>query len=83
MYRNRTAWRCAVFWGAKVMAAKDNHKEMLPTCGEHRLSRQTVHKLVQKFPEGRTSIEDERRIGRPVEIATPAKNFTPQVSRDV
>jgi hypothetical protein len=27
---------------------------------------------VQKFSEGQTSIEDERRVGRPVEIATPA-----------
>jgi len=26
---------------------------------------------VQKFSEGRTSIEDEHRAGRPVEIATP------------
>jgi len=28
---------------------------------------------VQKFSEGRTSIEDEHRAGRPVEIATPEK----------
>jgi hypothetical protein len=27
---------------------------------------------VQKFSEGRTNIEDEHRVGRPVEIATPA-----------
>jgi transposase-like protein len=48
------------------------HKEMQPTCGEHCLSRQTIHNWVQKFSEGRTSIEDKRRVGRPVEIATPA-----------
>jgi transposase len=76
--------RCGVrFLWAKGMAAKDIHKEMLPTCGEHCLSRQTVHKWVQKFSEGRTSIEDERRVGRPVEIATSAKNFTPHVSKDL
>ena len=39
--------------------------------GEHCLSRQAVHNWLQKFSEGRTSIEDERRAGRPVEIATP------------
>ena len=54
------------------MAAKDIHKEMLPMYGEHCLSLQAVHNWVQKFSEGRTSIEDEHRVGRPVEIATPA-----------
>ena len=44
---------------------------MLPTYGEHCLSRQAVHNWVQKFSEGRTSIEDEYRAGRPAEIATP------------
>jgi len=58
------------FCGQK-MEAKDIHKEMLPMYGEHCLSRQTVHNWVQKFSEGRTSIEDEHRAGRPVEIATP------------
>jgi hypothetical protein len=65
------------------MAAKDIHKEMLSIYGEHCLSLQAVHNWAQKFSEGRTSIEDEHRVGRPVEIATPAKNFTPQVSRDL
>ena len=53
------------------MEAKDIHKEMLPMYGEHCLSRQAVHNWAQKFSEGRTSIEDEHRAGRPVEIATP------------
>ena len=52
------------------MEAKDIHKEMLPMYGEHCLSRQAVHNWVQKFLEGQTSIEDKRRAGRPVEIAT-------------
>ena len=39
--------------------------------GERCLSRQAVHNWVQKFSEGRTSIEDECRTSRPVEIATP------------
>ena len=53
------------------MEAKDIHKEMLPTYGEHCLSRQAIHNWVQKISEGWTSIEDEHRAGRPVEIATP------------
>jgi hypothetical protein len=34
VYHNRKAWRCAVLW-ARVKAAKDIHKEMLPMYGEH------------------------------------------------
>ena len=43
---------------AKGMAAEDIHKEMLPVYGEHCLSREAVHNLVQKFSERRTSIEN-------------------------
>jgi len=53
------------------LEAKDIHKELLPMYGEHCLSCQAIHNWVQKFSEGRTSIEDEHRAGRPVEIATP------------
>ena len=53
------------------MEAKDIHKEMLSMYGEQCLSRHTVHNWVQKFSEWRTSVEDERRAVRPVEIATP------------
>jgi len=60
------------FLWAKGMAAKDIHKEMLPIYSEHCLSCQAVHNGAQKFSEWRTSIEDEHRAGRPVEIATPA-----------
>ena len=59
------------FLWAKNMEAKDINKEMLPVYGEHCLSRQAIHNWVQKFSEGWTSIEDEHRAGRPVEIATP------------
>ena len=48
----------------KKYGTKDIHKEMLPMCGEHCLSRQAVHNWVQKFSEGRTSIEDEHRAVR-------------------
>ena len=70
MYHDRTAWRCEILL-AENMEAKDIHKEMLPMYGEHCLSRQAIHNWVQKFSEGRTSIEDEHRAGRPVEMATP------------
>jgi len=72
MYHERAAWRCAFFVGKK-MEAKDINKEMLPMYGEHCLSHLSVHNWVQKFSEGRTSIEDEHRAGRQVEIATPQK----------
>jgi hypothetical protein len=77
--------QCGVvqFLWPKGMVAKDIHKEMLSTYGEYCLSRQAVHNWAQKFSERRTSIEDEHRVGRPVEIATPAKNFMPQISRDL
>ena len=60
------------FLWAKDMATKDIHNEVLPMYGKHCLSRQAVRNWVQKFSEGRTSIEDEDLVGRPVEIATPA-----------
>jgi len=40
-YRDRTAWRCAVFVG-KRYGSKDIHKEMLSMYGEHCLSRQAI-----------------------------------------
>ena len=52
------------FLWAKGMAAKDIHKEMPPMYAEHCLSRQAFHNWVQKFSEGRTSIEDEHRVCR-------------------
>ena len=52
------------FMWPKGMAVEDIHKEMLPMYGEHCLSRQAVHNWVHKFSEGRTSIEDEHRVGR-------------------
>ena len=54
------------FLWAKKIEAKDIHKEMLPMYGEHCLSHQAVHKWVQKFSEGRTSIEDDDAVERAV-----------------
>ena len=77
------------FLGVKGMAANDIHNEMLPMYGEHCLSGQAVHNLVQKLLERRKSIEDKHRVGRQVkEQCAPGshsshKNFTPQVSMDL
>ena len=73
------------FLWAKGMAAKDIHKEMPHMYDEHCLSRQAVHNWVQKFSEGRTSIEDEHRVSLQCARGSDSnhKNFTPQVSRDL
>ena len=86
-----TTEQCGVvrFLWAKGMAAKDIHKQMLPMYGEHCLSRQAAHNWAQKFSEGRTSTEDERRVGRPMKEQSARgcdsnhKNFAPHVSRDL
>ena len=52
VYHNRIEGRCAVFVWAKVMAAKDIHKEMLPMYGEHCLSRQAVHNSCRSSRKG-------------------------------
>jgi len=70
MYHDRAAWRCAFFVG-KRNGSKGYPQRNAAHVGEHCLSRQGVRNWVQKFSEGRTSIEDEHRAGRPVEIATP------------
>jgi len=59
------------FLWAKKNGSKGYPQRNAAHVGEHCLSRQAVHNWVQKFSEGRTSIEDEHRAGRPVEIATP------------
>jgi len=60
-----------VFCGQKIWKQRISTKKCCPLYGEHCLSRQEIHNWVQKFSEGRTSIQDEHRAGRPVEIATP------------
>jgi hypothetical protein len=50
------------------MAAKDIHKEMLPMYSEHCLSRHVDHNWVQKFSEGRKSIENERVVRIPIVV---------------
>jgi len=71
------------FLWAKDMAAKDIHNEMLPMYGEHCLSRQAVHIGVQKFSEGRRSIEEKHRVGRITFRQQLQEFYAPQVSRDL
>jgi hypothetical protein len=60
MYHDRTAWHCAFFVGKKY-GSKGYPQRNAAHVGEHCLSRQAVHNWMQKFSEGRTSIEDEHR----------------------
>ena len=78
VYHNRTAWLCAVFVG-KSYGSKGYPQRNSALYGEHCLSRQAVHNWVQKFSEGRTSIEDEHRVGRLCARGSDSnhKNFTP------
>ena len=73
------------FFLGKGMAAKDIHKEMLPMYDELCLSRQAVHNWVEKFSQGRTSIEDEYPVGRQCARGSDSnhKNFAAQVSGDL
>ncbi|BFZ08992.1 hypothetical protein BsWGS_12031 [Bradybaena similaris] len=69
-----TEQQCAVvhFWGAKVLPAKDIHKEMFPIYADKCLSRKVVHSWVEKFSQGRSKIVDEIQSGHPVETAAEA-----------
>ena len=57
------------FLWAKKNGSKGYPQRNAAHVGEHCLSHQAVHNWMQKSSEGRTSIEDEHRAGRPVEIA--------------
>ena len=60
MYQDRTAWRCAFLMGKKY-GSKGYPQRNAAHVGEYCLLRQAVHNWVQKFSEGRTSIEDEHQ----------------------
>ena len=60
----------------KKYGSKGYPQEMLPMYGEHCLSRQAVHNWVQKFSDGRTSIEDEHRVGWITFRQQPKEFFT-------
>jgi hypothetical protein len=52
--------------------AKDIHKGIFPFYGEKCLSRKAVPNCVEKFSEERSKVEDDARLGRPVDIVTEA-----------
>jgi hypothetical protein len=60
----------ARFSWAKLLNAKDIHKEMFPVYGGKCLSRKAAHNWVEKFSKGRSKVADDARPGRPIEIAT-------------
>jgi hypothetical protein len=60
---------CIFLW-AQEFSAKRVHEEMCPVYGGRCFSYNEVHKLVEKFSQGRSKVADDALPGRPVEIAT-------------
>jgi hypothetical protein len=71
MNYRKAAFCCASLW-AKGLNAKDIHKENFPVYCEKCLLHKVVHKLVEKFSQGRSKGADDAQPGRPVEIMTDA-----------
>jgi hypothetical protein len=82
VYHDRTVWRCAVLW-VKDMAANDIHKEMLPMCVEHCLSRQAIHNRTKSGRGGGDAFLTMARLKGQFARGSDSnhKNFTSQVSK--
>ena len=71
MYHDRAAWRCAIFVGKKKWKQRISTKKCCPcTVNIACHVRQSIIGC-RSSRKRLTSIEDEHRAGRPVEIATP------------
>jgi len=58
--------RCAITFCVKLREnGIETFNKLKQACGEHALSRSQVFKWYKAFPEGRESIKDEPRSGRP------------------
>jgi hypothetical protein len=60
-----------LFLRAKVLNAKDIHKDIFPVYGGKCLLRKAVHNWVKKFSRGRSKFVDNAGPGRPV-VSTEA-----------
>ncbi|XP_067947100.1 histone-lysine N-methyltransferase SETMAR-like [Watersipora subatra] len=60
------------FWSSEGVRPSDIYRRMKAQYGESCLNQNKVFKWASSFKEGRTSIEDELRSGRPKEAATPS-----------
>lgn len=57
---------------AEGVSPPDIHKRMLAQYGKSCMNLRNVYKWVERFKDGRFSVEDEHRSGRPVEVSTPS-----------
>jgi hypothetical protein len=57
---------------ARILNAKDIHKEMFPVYGGKCFSHKAVHNWVKKFSQGRMKVADDAQPGCPVETAKEA-----------
>jgi hypothetical protein len=60
---------------AKVLNAKDIHKELFPVYGGKCLSRKAVRNWVEKFSQGRSKVADDVRPGAEVVETTVKKRL--------
>jgi hypothetical protein len=71
---NAEEQRSAVhFLWAKILSAKDTHKEICPVYGRKCLSRKAVHNRVKKFCQGRSKVAYDAQPGAEVVEATVKK----------
>jgi hypothetical protein len=70
VYHRRAAFCCAVFLWAKVLTAKDIHKELFPVYGGKCFSRKAFHNWVETISQGRLKVAGDARPGAEVAEAT-------------
>jgi hypothetical protein len=58
------------FLWAKILNAKDIHKEIFPVYGGKCLSHKAVHNWAEKFSKGRKKVADDARPGAEVAETT-------------
>lgn len=68
---DKTKIRFYIFTRFKLgLNAREIHKEMCDAWGDSCVSYPTVTEWIRRFKDGRTSLEDDPRVGRPVTEAT-------------
>ena len=61
------------FLAAEGIKPSEVNRRMSAQYGSSCLNQRNVYKWIERFNEGRTSIKDEPRQGRPSEVNTPEK----------
>src|SRR5215469_3359203 len=71
MEKRNLEQRCAIKFCVKLNEnATETYEKLKRACGEHALSRTQVFRWHKAFLDGRESVEDEPRSGRPCESKT-------------